>query len=35
MTVIYAAATALVNPPGIEPVIGQDQLWAALELKRK
>ncbi|KAE9964522.1 hypothetical protein BLS_008261 [Venturia inaequalis] len=34
MTVIYAAATAVVNPPGSELLISQDQLWEALELKR-
>ncbi|TID26324.1 DUF1857-domain-containing protein [Venturia nashicola] len=34
MTIIYAAATAVVNPPGVEPFIGQNQLWEALELKR-
>ncbi|QDS71221.1 hypothetical protein FKW77_010411 [Venturia effusa] len=34
MTIIYAAVTAVVNPPGAEPFITQDQLWQALELKR-
>lgn len=34
MAIIYAAATAIVNPPGFKPFISQDQLWQALELKR-
>jgi len=34
MTIIYAAATLPVNPPGATPIITQDQLWAGLERKR-
>lgn len=33
MTIIYAAATAPVNSPGVSPVITMKQLWAGLELK--
>ncbi|KAJ7127781.1 hypothetical protein C8R44DRAFT_778791 [Mycena epipterygia] len=29
------AATRLVNPPGVEPVITEDQLWKALEFKAR
>jgi hypothetical protein len=35
MTIIYAAATAPVNPPGASPVITLKQLWAALEIKAR
>jgi hypothetical protein len=35
MTIIYAAATAPVNPPGASPVITLKQLWAALEMKAR
>ena len=34
MTILYAAATVPVNPPGAATVLTQDQLWAGLELKR-
>jgi hypothetical protein len=33
MTVIYAAATVYVNPPGETPVLSPEQLWKGLELK--
>lgn len=33
MTIIYAAATAPVNPPGVSPVLSLKQLWAGLEMK--
>jgi hypothetical protein len=35
MTILYAAGTVLVNPPGALPVLTLEQLWAALELKRR
>jgi Acetylaranotin biosynthesis cluster protein L len=35
MTIIYAAATALVNPVGASPVLTLKQLWAGLELKAR
>ena len=35
MTIIYAAATAPVNPPGSSPQITLKQLWAGLELKAR
>jgi hypothetical protein len=35
MTVLFAAGTVLVNPPGALPVLTLEQLWAALELKRR
>jgi hypothetical protein len=33
MTIIYAAATVYVNPPGETPVLSLEQLWKGLELK--
>ncbi|KAG0647425.1 hypothetical protein D0Z07_7024 [Hyphodiscus hymeniophilus] len=35
MTILYAAATVPINLPGVTPVLKLDQVWAALELKRK
>jgi hypothetical protein len=35
MTILYAAGTVLVNPPGALLVLTLEQLWAALELKRR
>ena len=34
MTIIFAAGTALVNPPGATPTLTLSQVWAGLELKR-
>jgi len=33
MAIIYAAATAPVNPTGVTPVLTMKQLWAGLEMK--
>jgi hypothetical protein len=35
MTILFAAGTAPVNPAGALPVLTLEQLWAALELKRR